>query len=155
MKLKSVQFMSRAEAVNIIPGTSYAMISISVPNDPAPLNKMWNRHNLLRLQFHDADKEGNLNSMMGQSSIAAIKSSGGPKLFSEDDAKEIIKFVEEIKDKVISLFVHCDAGISRSSAVAKFIAELYKLDFPESYQLYNRYVYRVITNTYNKMMFGE
>lgn len=36
----------------------------------------------------------------------------------EEDIKSIIKFVDFWKDKADTLIVHCDAGVSRSSAVA-------------------------------------
>lgn len=151
MKLKKIHFMSRPTAEGIIPRSTDAMISISVPNDPANLNRLWARDRLLRLQFHDADDEGNINLMLGQTIWGTIKA----KLFSQNDAKQIIEFVEGNKNKVDTIFVHCDAGISRSAAVAKFIAEMYKLDFPESYSIYNKYVYRVLRNTITNMMWKE
>lgn len=151
MKIKNVYFMPRGKAENISPNTSEAMISISVPNDPAKLSSGWARDRLLRLQFHDADNEGNVNLLVGQK----IDGIMGPKLFTKQDAKQIIDFVEKNKNKVDTIFVHCDAGISRSAAVAKFIAEIYKLKFPEGYAIYNKHVYRVLRNTFNNMMWSD
>lgn len=42
------------------------------------------------------------------------------KVMTLDDAKNIIKFIEEYKE-VDYFVIHCHAGISRSSAVGKFI----------------------------------
>ena len=47
-------------------------------------------------------------------------------LMSSDEAKAIVDFVERNKDKYI--IVHCDAGISRSSAVAAAILKYYTGD---------------------------
>ncbi len=46
--------------------------------------------------------------------------------FSEEQAKLIIDFVVEARDRkeAVSLFVNCEAGVSRSSAVAFFAAEI-------------------------------
>lgn len=151
MKLKNVQFMPRVQASVIIPSRNHGMISISCPSDPAELNQLWTRERLLRLQFHDADDEGNINLMLGQKVMGTI----GAKLFSQSDAKQVIEFAENLKNQVDTIFVHCDAGISRSAAVAKFIAEMYSLRFPESYMLYNKYVYRVLRNTLNNMTWKE
>jgi predicted protein tyrosine phosphatase len=151
MMLKNVYWMPRAKAEIISPKTSEAIISISVPDDPAQLSSNWSRSRLLRLQFHDADTEGNVTLMPHQQ----ISDHGRAVLFNERDARNVIEFVEENKNRVETIYVHCDAGISRSAAIAKFIAGLYKLPFPESYMIYNKHVYRVLTNTYNKMMYGE
>ena len=148
--LKNVQFMPRFHAEAIIPRSTSAMISISGPNNPARLNQLWHRGNLIRLQFHDADEVGRVSRRLdypGESKYI--------QLFTPKDAKHIIDFVNEVKNKVDVILVHCDAGISRSAAVAKFIAEMFNLPFPESYMLYNKYVYRVLKNTYNSMMWDE
>lgn len=67
-------------------------------------------------------------------------------------AKNVIKFAEELPKNTKSIVVHCHAGISRSAAVAKFLAEeIYKDYFPEKYMLYNKLVYRTLINTWQKM----
>jgi predicted protein tyrosine phosphatase len=53
-----------------------------------------------------------------------------------------VDFVHRVAPKVVGIVVHCHAGISRSGAVAKWIAEQYKLDFNQDYQLFNKHVYR-------------
>ena len=67
--------------------------------------------------------------------------------FTTDQAHEIIDMVREmVEDSSINdVFVHCDAGISRSGAIAKFINDYFgNPDHPMylSYTVYNRMVYR-------------
>ena len=40
----------------------------------------------------------------------------------DEDAQKIVRAVEQWKDKVEQIVVHCDAGYSRSSAVAAALA---------------------------------
>lgn len=42
---------------------------------------------------------------------------------SEEDAKRIVKTVKEWADKVDTIYVHCDAGVSRSAGVAAAISK--------------------------------
>lgn len=50
------------------------------------------------------------------------------KAFTEDQAKELLEFIESNKDKETCI-VHCAAGISRSGAVGTFITEYFNSDF--------------------------
>ncbi|MDD5651699.1 MAG: hypothetical protein PHF86_14990 [Candidatus Nanoarchaeia archaeon] len=53
-------------------------------------------------------------------------------LFTEEAAKEIVKFVNKINDMEIpDLFIHCAAGISRSPAVGLFTCKYLNLDEAE------------------------
>jgi len=45
----------------------------------------------------------------------------GAGLFSHEQALQIVDFVEGIKDKVKGFLIHCEAGVSRSAAVAAAI----------------------------------
>jgi predicted protein tyrosine phosphatase len=133
--LKSIQFMPQARAVEVQPSHDKAMISITGPASEAPLKNGWTH--LQRLEFHDADKvefEGCL-------------------LFDESVAKQVIHFVEGLPEEVEHLIVHCHAGVSRSGAVAKFIAEMKDLPFNHDYPSFNRLVYRTLSNTYFGMPF--
>ena len=49
-------------------------------------------------------------------------------LFEQQHARAIINFVNEIKDDVDELIVHCRAGISRSGAVGLFVCRYLQLD---------------------------
>lgn len=54
--------------------------------------------------------------------------------FSESHAQQIWKFVDKVWDKVDLLMIHCHAGLSRSPACGKVIAEKYD---PELSGFYN------------------
>ena len=129
MTLKNVLFMGRIEAESEKPRPDWAVISITEQGaDLARLQGGWGA--VLRQEFHDID---------------AIKPDEPYVLFSEAQAQEIVRFVNTAEDKgLVGVLVHCKAGISRSAAVAKWIAGRYGLFFPENYGLYNKYVFKLL-----------
>lgn len=143
IELKNVVFMAREEAEAKYGRSFWSVISISSTN-PAALQHGW--HSVLRLQFDDID--------VADPEFQADKSCV---MFNEDHAKQIIEFVTAAKasGQVEGIMVHCLAGISRSAAVAKWIAEQHGLPFSDSYSLYNRHIYRVLRCTQNKLDFGS
>jgi len=74
-------------------------------------------------------------------------------LFSDDQAEQVLQFIKihEGRDYCI---VHCDAGVSRSAAVAKFIAQIYCLKFPEGYANHNRQVFSTLLRIYGECQSG-
>jgi predicted protein tyrosine phosphatase len=73
------------------------------------------------------------------------------KIFSKDQAKKVIDFLDIIKkdDNDNVLVVHCDAGISRSGAVGTFACDYLNLDYNEfikenPYIMANQYVLRTL-----------
>jgi hypothetical protein len=62
----------------------------------------------------------------------------GKKQIDSNQAEQIFSFVQNIWDDIELLMIHCNAGISRSSAVAKVISEFYQPDvvgvFDQLYQ---------------------
>ena len=80
-----------------------------------------------------------------------------PDRFTENDAKAIKSFVEELMDKRISeFFICCDFGQSRSPAIAAALSESFGLgsDYiwnnKEDYEP-NALVYRILKDELNKM----
>jgi len=69
-----------------------------------------------------------------------------------EQAKSIWDFVDQIWNEVDLLVIHCNAGMCRSPAVARAIAEKY---YPETAELYNqlyhpnKLVYRLMKETIN------
>ena len=125
--LKNVLFSDRtqAEAQSGLP--DWAVISITAGREPAAIKKGF--MDVLRIQCHDTDDEHS------------------PYAFSASMAADIEKFVDDVKARgATGILVHCDGGISRSAAVAKYIAEREDLPFNEHYSLYNRLVYSVLRN---------
>ena len=113
----------------------YVLISISCPNDRASLPFDKYRKAVLYLEFSDVDQDiQNMNL----------------KLFSKTDAQLILEFFNTYKNKYSNLIVHCDAGISRSPAVAAALAKIqdnYDNEYFEQY-LPNRRVYSILLAEY-------
>ena len=129
--------------------TDSAIISISTPNvpyygleiEPTDENRVVA---ILRLEFMDVDRPGD-NDVYGNPTTISD-------LMSDRDAKTVVDFVERYKDKRI--LVHCDAGISRSSAVAAAILKHYTGDdsmiFDSRWYNPNRWVYRKVLEAFNE-----
>jgi hypothetical protein len=135
--LRTVRFMSQKAASDLIPMADTALISITGPAGFAPLKNGWT--NLLRLEFHDED----------------VESFEGCLLFDESLAQRIFAFMDALPAHVEHVCVHCYAGISRSAAVAKFLAEQHGVPFPESYSLYNKLVYGTLRRVYFDDVYGK
>lgn len=89
--------------------------------------------NILRLAFHDVDRE----LVLSDRTIHPM---------TNNQAKEIMEFFEKNVDKPRCV-VHCEAGISRSPAVAIALSELVDGTpcaeaLIERYPTFNRHVYR-------------
>lgn len=111
--MNSVSFFSR-EVIIATPGNpNKALISISCPGDPAPLQSGWGR--ILRLEFDDIDR---------RSMVDWYKKTTGKtlRLFDENQAQTVIDFIDTLPKTIDVLVVHCDAGVSRSAAIARFSA---------------------------------
>ena len=126
--LKRVIFMGRIEAEHEPARPDWVVISLSEwGTEPAKLRDGW--RDVLRQEFHDID--------VPQEPYD---------LFTPDQARQIISFVEAADaGSVKGVLVHCRAGISRSAAVAKWIALKYGLPFPDGYALYNKHVFRLLS----------
>jgi len=113
--------------------STYAIISITEPRE-AIADLPDNR--ILRLQFHDIDREVT-----------------GCKLFAIEDAKEILKFVEKQIAHVNFFIIHCHAGISRSAGVAAALSKIYNQTdeyiFTSGKYMPNMLVYRTILEEYH------
>jgi predicted protein tyrosine phosphatase len=113
MKLKKVHFLPERIAVQIKPEPNWACISITLPNTKANLKEGWSA--LLRLQFHDIG--GNYGNEADKDLVR----------MSDEQADSVIDFLDKISadETTEYLIVHCQAGISRSAAVALFAHEYY------------------------------
>jgi len=129
--IKKIEFMSQSEAEGIIPKQNEAIISISCPKDVVHLSNLW--RNKLELKFHDIDFPED-----------------DKVIFNEDHYDQIMNFLNSIENSVENIVVHCHAGISRSAAVAMFIADIYRLNFNTNYTLYNKYIYTTCKKLYYK-----
>ena len=105
-----------AEKASAIIKTPHAIISITDPDRGVPAFKPnENRLGILHLQFYDLE---DISAQMEPKDAVAYLTQFGDGLFKDDQAVEIAAFVEGIKDRVKGILVHCEAGVSRSAAVA-------------------------------------
>lgn len=89
---------------------------------------------VLRLHFHDAD-------------VAQEKTI----LFNEEMAKQILNFLFVKNNEVPLLLIHCDAGYSRSPAIAAAVDKITRGDDSHWFKTKapNRLVLTTLLNTYN------
>lgn len=91
---------------------------------------------ILRLAFHDIKRE--------------LK---GFTLFDENHAKQIINFVNN-NLPIDTIYLNCEAGISRSAAIRVFLHEIFNKEFIGNRQpcdLYNKHVYSVLKTAYKNL----
>ena len=89
----------------------YAVISITdFLSKPAYIHDKPGKKAVLRLQFDDVKSESG---------------TAGPYHYcTPDHADAICRFVKRVYDQVDQIVVHCEAGVSRSAAIACTLAEL-------------------------------
>ena len=123
------------------PLSDFAIISIySLPNEllftPQNLDKIKKLgcSDVLSLLFWDIDP---LTEKVGDAPI-----------FTETHAQEVRNYLDKINcfPNDVVLLVHCDAGISRSGAVATFASNYFNIDFQDEYIKPNPYVLRILNN---------
>jgi len=95
-------------------------------------------HVVLRQRFHDIDPS-NCSSAFLQQYIP----------FTLEQAEEVIEFLLKVEEEADEVWAHCEAGISRSAAAAKYVAYAYNSWFPETYTLYNKHVYTMLVKSHN------
>ena len=116
----------------------HIVISIQDPNyDFVKLPEQQSRLAWLGFHFYDLDKD---TEVFPYSRF----------VFNSEQAKEILKFVEDWKDSIDLICVNCCAGISRSAGVAAALSKI--LNGNDSYYfkqyLPNMLVYRTILTEY-------
>jgi predicted protein tyrosine phosphatase len=146
--IKSVQFMDISSAELFQPQDDFC-ISILSPGRRVDLKK-WRKSRVLSLRFDDIEElvlngDGN-----GENSAKTIstESPKNVKLFNIKMAQKVVNFVEQIATsrRENNLIIHCEAGRSRSAAIAKYACEKYGFPFPEGYDYHNVLVYNVLKN---------
>ena len=145
MSITSVSFFSAAQTSRILPEENWGVISINNPGkDANPLKDGWS--STLRLWFHDID----------ESSIAAKLA--GYEAMTPMQAQMVVDWVRKVEGSLYTIIVHCEMGVSRSAAIALWIAERHGLVdeyFSRKAALYNRYVYSLLnTAAHGPMVAG-
>lgn len=122
--IQRVNFINRGSMQNMRPLPTWAAISISEGVKTKLHNGWYASHHAC---FDDADQA----KFYTESRL----------LMSAEHAAEIVAFVESVAPHIDVMFVNCMGGISRSAAVAKWIAERFNLPFDQDYTPYNHHVY--------------
>ena len=141
MNFRRLRIASREEAENTKPDLSVAVISIRDPgSELVDLQPGW--FDVLSMVFHDINRD----QLKHVSAHLRADMEKNYAMMTPRHAEEIVRFVDRlVRQGVEGFLVHCEAGISRSAAVAKWIAERY--DLPPLGRLvvaHNRYVYRLL-----------
>ncbi len=141
-----LKFTSREGAEDAPSDMCGAVISISDPgSEPVRLAPGW--FSVHSVQFHDIDLEKPINAHL-RAEILKWK-----KPLTEDQAGELVAYIHRIMATkgVTQLLVHCEAGISRSAAVAKWIADTYHLpSLGPATKLHNRHVYKLLREAHKR-----
>lgn len=143
----NIIFVPQIHAERTTPTRNMACISICEPPHVADLHGDWRF--LLRLQFDDVDKALYPDIVLFNNEV--------PAFFTEDQADQIIEFVDGLPKDIDLLMVHCHAGISRSAGVSLALHEYLEIpiEHPHKYQLHNRFVAGIIRKRFLKKWLGE
>ncbi len=111
------------------------LISITDPGDPARLPDGW--AGVLRLEFDDIAPPFPVLIRDGNKHRDLVP-------FDEPMATQVLEFVGGVSQDVNRVIVHCNAGISRSAAVARFLADYYGYYLHDKGEWANRHVLSVL-----------
>ncbi|HEY6438307.1 MAG TPA: protein-tyrosine phosphatase family protein, partial [Ignavibacteriaceae bacterium] len=129
--IASVFFLSRSQAESYSRKKQprpFAIISIT-DTGSKPANIPRTHQGLIRLEFEDLYEEvygeckvGQIPDMLPDSLPLIVNGEEWP---DANHAKKILSFIETVskKEQEMDLVVHCEGGISRSAAVAQFVAD--------------------------------
>lgn len=132
--INSVEFLSVDEACAFVPRCRTVAISMLSPKRvPAQLHSSIKE--VLRLHFHD--------------SVPADKNLVPEDYFSNAQAQQIIDFIRKHHASAESchLLIHCEAGISRSAAVAVFAASECRVPLSGQFAFLNPWVLTMLVKT--------
>lgn len=108
--MNRIEVLSRAEAESRPGRGDWIVISVQDPGlDEPKLQPGWKA--VLRLSFHDKED------------MALARLMGIWRMFSVQDAQECWSFITAHANDATGLIVHCTAGLSRSPAIARAVAE--------------------------------
>jgi len=136
-----------------IDGIKIPFVAISIFSPGAPFYRLPETSfckDVLYLEFHDINYDGDVNSFYRVDMNDLIH-------FSEFLAKRIVDFVLRYKHDVNDILINCEAGMSRSVAVALAVSKILNGEDSDKYveslydkRFYNTLIYDTIINFYNK-----
>lgn len=132
-------FVYSRGAIEVLPPHEVAHVIVSItttPDDRAKLPVGKACRGVLRLSFVDADEP---------------RPDQPHTLFDRAQARSILQFVKQHRDAIERIVVHCDAGLSRSPAVAAAIAVCLDQSDEEFFRRYrpNMLVYRTLLDEHH------
>jgi predicted protein tyrosine phosphatase len=138
--------LNRWDAQFFVPDVCWAAIQIATFGDWPKINKT-KLMDHIQLAFVDVNSE-KLARIEQNPRMMETKNKEWF-LFDKSHANTILDFVKKNKNEIDLLFVHCEAGISRSPAVAAAISRIYFNDDAEWFKMYkpNDLVYKIILET--------
>ncbi len=128
MKTMQLEVLSRQEIESLLGRPDWAVISITDPVSafgPARLQSGWLA--VLRMEFFDADPAFDMPDIA----------------MTREEARQIVEFVRQYAPQVKGFVIHCNQGISRSQAVAAWIADAHNLEFTPD-QRFNHHVFHLL-----------
>jgi predicted protein tyrosine phosphatase len=132
MTIRTVDFVSQGDAEGMPAQPNVAVISISTPGTWEPM--LADFQHILRLEFHDVDDDDDAEPWV---------------YFDAEHARQLIDFVERLHsaDDSLNLVVHCKAGLSRSPAIAIYVAATTGCEFARRQEAVeaNLFVLRVLS----------
>lgn len=135
--LTKVLWMSVREARQLVPGKSTVVISILDQFEqharPAHLSQFADHLVLNFVDTFEKPDEPEWPDQMTEEEHKAACTWDGDRAPELSDAKQIAAFVamHHASTKPTRLVVHCHGGVSRSAAVAKWVAETYDVPMPQ------------------------
>lgn len=126
--MHSILVAGRADAAGMPARADWVVVSIRDPGKPAPLlRRGWRA--VLSLEFHDKED------------LEIVRMTGLWRLFTPCDAALCWKFIAAHRSGAAGLLVHCEAGLSRSPAIARAVAERIGLRCDDAWPRGNLHVY--------------
>lgn len=147
-KLIDIQVRPRKAAIEFFSKTPWAAISVSTDPAKFPVLREENRVGLLQLSFWDICNP----KFAGEFQTENIAEGMRDKVFTRQQADEILSFVSEMLSQIDTLLVHCEMGLSRSPAIAAAVANV--LWGPGMDKIYfnrytpNSFVYKMILESH-------
>lgn len=132
--IHSLEFMSLDEARVVSPTEPSIAISILSPRYPA-ISLSEEFRDILQLRFEDSTPADGCTEQGG--------------FFTKNQARQIIEFIRTYHsaEQTYHLLIHCEAGISRSAAVAVFAASECRVPLSGQFAFLNPWVLKVLVNT--------
>lgn len=128
----------------------HVAITDPAPGYHHPLNRCRHKAGVLHLRFSDVTPRD------FESNPAFKRFEAG--LFDADQAEQIVAFLDEHRNAGVDVMVNCEAGISRSSAVANFVLEYFdsqQAPFAPPHYHPNPYVLQVLREVAARRRSGE